>query len=125
MPSWALHRADHSLLVQVFLWENDADAAWREACAGGCSEALWLQLAATREQSHPRDALAIHRRQIEPALARTNDEAYRQAIGHLRKMRELMRRLGEEAGFAGYLADIRASYKRKRNFIAMLDRERW
>lgn len=82
-------------------------------------------MAAKREQSHPRDALAIHRRQIEPALAQTNGEGYRQAVSHLRKVRELMRRLGEEAGFTGYLADIRANHKRKRNFVTMLDRARW
>ena len=33
---WTPHPPDHSLLVQIFLWEKDVEAAWREAQAGGC-----------------------------------------------------------------------------------------
>ncbi|MGH9893794.1 MAG: hypothetical protein ACREA0_17780, partial [bacterium] len=40
----------HSTLVQVFLWEEDVDAAWQEAKGGGWSPALWLELARRREQ---------------------------------------------------------------------------
>lgn len=125
VAGWARRRVDHSVLVTVFLWENDVEAAWCEARVGGCSEALWLQLAAKREKSHPQDALPIYQRQIEPTLAQAGNEAYRQAIGHLRKVRELMGRLEDRAGFTACLGEIRAKHKRKRNFITLLDRARW
>ncbi|MEK7667456.1 MAG: DUF6880 family protein, partial [Gemmatimonadota bacterium] len=51
---WAA-RSDHTELVKVFLWEKDIEAAWREAREGGCSNDLWLQLAAKREPDHPED----------------------------------------------------------------------
>jgi hypothetical protein len=35
------------------------------------------------------------------------------------------RRVGRQADFATYLGEIRANHKRKRNFIALLDRARW
>lgn len=31
---------DHSELVRIFLWEDDVEAAWREAQEGGCAEEL-------------------------------------------------------------------------------------
>lgn len=122
---WSLPPADHSALVRIFLWEKDAEAAWQEAQAGGCSDALWLELAAEREKTHPQDALPIYQRQIGPTLERTNDEAYRQAIALLRNVRKSLGRLGRQADFAPYLGDLRTSYKRKRNFIKLLDHARW
>jgi uncharacterized Zn finger protein len=58
-----------------------------------------------------------------PAI-QTNDEAYRRAVEFLRKVRGLMGRLGRAAEFSGYLESIRTAFKRKRNFIRMLDQGR-
>jgi len=118
-------RADHSELVRIFLGEKDVDAAWQEAKAGGCTNDLWMQLAAKREKDHPEDALPVYRQQIEPTLARKNNEAYRAATGLLRQIRGLMARLGREAEFARYLESVRAAHKPKRNFMKLLDRAKW
>jgi tetratricopeptide (TPR) repeat protein len=115
-------RADHSELVRIFLWEKDAEAAWREAREGGCSNDLWLVLAAKRDKDHPEDALPIYQRQIDPTLDRKNNEAYVEAIGLLRKVCELMVRLGRESEFTSYLGKVRGTHKPKRNFIKLLDR---
>ena len=78
---WSLaRRADHSKLVRVFLWEKKVEAAWSEAMSGGCSNDLWLELAAKRERNHPEDALEVYKRQIEHTVGRTSTEAYRDAI---------------------------------------------
>lgn len=118
-------RADHSELVQVFLWEKDIEAAWREAKEGGCSNSLWLQLAGIREKDHPEEALPVFQAQIEPTLAGKNNDAYREAVGLLRKVRALMIRLGHEADFARYLVSVRAAHKPKRNFMKLLERAKW
>ncbi len=118
------HKADHSELVRIFLWEKDADTAWREAQEGGCSNDLWLDLAAKRDREHPEDALPIYQRQIEPTLDRKNNESYAEAIGLLRKVHRLMVRLGREREFTTYVNQIRAAHKPKRNFIKLRDRER-
>lgn len=115
-------REGHSDLVRIFLWECKNEDAWREAKEGGCSEELWVKLAGLREEAHPQDALEIYQARIEPALNLTNDEGYRRAVEFLRKARGLMARLGRSEEFARYLESIRATYKRKRNFIKMLDR---
>jgi uncharacterized Zn finger protein len=116
---------DRSLLVEVFLWENEMEGAWLEAKAGGCSHELWLKLAALREKSHPEDSLSIYRSSVEPAVEQTNDHGYQTAVGHLRKVRELLITVGKPEEFPLYVATLRASFKRKRNFMKMLDKEGW
>ena len=117
--------ADHSTLVEIFLFEGDDEAAWREAKAGGCSEHLWLKLADLREKDHPEDALSVYQARVEPTLALTNDNAYHVAIRYLDKIRTLMERLGRVEGFQTYAASIREKNKRKRNFIKKLDHKKW
>ncbi|MBI1367098.1 MAG: hypothetical protein GC162_00440 [Planctomycetes bacterium] len=120
---WAYHRPmDHSLLVEMYLWEKDAESAWQEAQVGGCSNTLWMTLAKHREKDHPADALAIYRKQIDPMVNQTGNDAYREATGLVRTIGQLMIQLGERKQFAAYLAEVRATHKRKRNFMKMLDR---
>ncbi len=118
-------RADHSELVRILIWERKLDAAWHEAMEGGCSNDLWLALAAKRQKEHPEDALPIYQRQVEPTLNRKNQQAYRDAIGLLRQIRELMFRLGKESDFAQYLGAVRGRHKAKRNFVNLLAHARW
>jgi hypothetical protein len=59
---------DHSELVRIFLWERDIDAAWQEAQAGGCSAALWLELAQRRREHNPADALHVYQTQVDPTI---------------------------------------------------------
>jgi uncharacterized Zn finger protein len=117
---WAGH-ADNSPLVEFFLWERRYDEAWQEASAGGCSESLWLRVAATREEKHPGDAVPIYQEMIAPILKRGNNAAYAEAVKLLSKIRELMGRLGRVIEFEHYLAALRVEYKRKRNFMKLLE----
>lgn len=118
-------RSDHSALVTIFLWEKDVESAWSEAKVGGCSNNLWLQLALLLEKNHPDAVVPIYQQQIEPTLARKNNEAYREAVGSLRKICKLMRRLGKEAEFVKYLESVHTVHKPKRNFIKLLEHAKW
>ena len=115
---------DHSELVRILLWEGRDEDAWREAKEGGCSNELWLELAAGREEDHPEDALSVYEARIEPLIERTDNKAYQEAYELLLKMRALMRRLGREQELDEYLELLRIEYKRKRNFMKLLDRIR-
>ena len=42
--------SDHSALVEIYLWEGNADAAWVEANSGGCYASLWFQRPGHRGQ---------------------------------------------------------------------------
>lgn len=116
---------DRSLLVEIFLWEKDVEGAWREAKEGGCSHDLWLQLASRREKSHPEDSLAIYKSRVDPTVEQTNDQAYQTAVGYLRKVKGLLAAIGRPEEFPQYVLSLRANFKRKRNFMKMLDKEGW
>jgi hypothetical protein len=115
------HSPDHSLLVEIFLWEQNYDEAWQEATAGGCSQHLWLRIADASLKDHPERSRPIYRELIAPTLARTNNAAYDEAIKLLGKMRKAMLSLDRATEFDDYLAALREEYKRKRNFIKLLD----
>jgi uncharacterized Zn finger protein len=116
---------DNSSIVSILLWEKDVDGAWREAQTGGCSSALWLELARLREKSHPADALPIYQRTIEPTLNGKDINAYREAVRTLRTVHHLMKDLGREADFTAYLERVRAAHRQKRNFMKLLDQVLW
>jgi uncharacterized Zn finger protein len=116
---------DHSDLVQIFLWEGEVDAAWQEARQGGCSKDLWLALARELEASRAEDAISIYRQWIEPTIDRKNNDAYKEAVGYLRKIYQLMTPLNQKQEFKDYLSKVRVAHKTKRNLIKLLDKEKW
>ncbi len=127
-PAWSpLGRfpRDRSLLVEIFLWEGEDDLAWREAKSGGCSKQLWLRLAEGRQQNYPEDALPIYHQEIEPLIQQTNNTAYANAVSFLQKVHGLMLRLDRQAEFNALVAHLRQTYKAKRNFIALLNQQKW
>jgi uncharacterized Zn finger protein len=118
-------RLDASLLVEVFLHENDPDAAWREAKAGGCREGLWLQLAGRREATHPTDAVAVYRQHVERLLQHAAQHNYEESVTYLARIERLLAGLGRDAEFRTTLQIIRAANKRRPNFIKLIDAKGW
>ena len=115
---------EHSMLVEIFIWERDIEAAWREAQTGGCNEYFWMELARLREKEHPADAVEVYRTQVEPIVQRTNNQAYRETIRLIKKVGGVMKRLGQDKEFAEYVSSLRIKYGAKRNFIKLLNRIR-
>lgn len=120
---WMRIEDDHSILVEVFLYEADVDAAWREAQAGGCSDAFWLRLAANREKDHPEDAFPIYMTQAESAIVGAQNSRYDESVSLLVKAAVLMKRMGRSEEFVHQLDALRLKYKIKRNFIKLLDQK--
>jgi uncharacterized Zn finger protein len=109
----------------VFLWEGQVEAAWAEAHTGGCAHALWLELADRRAGEHPDEVLPVYQRALEGLVARTGNDVYEQVVQLLRKVQQLLGRLGREAEFAGQIAAIRTTQRRKRNLMKLLDAAGW
>jgi hypothetical protein len=122
---WRPQPPDHSLLIEILLWEKRYDAAWMEAQAGGCSERLLLELAKHREKAHPEDAIKIYQMLVEPLVQRTNNASYQEAVSFMNKAHGLMKTLGQEAAFSDWVHALKGEYKRKRNFIKYVERRSW
>lgn len=66
----------HSLRLEIALWEQDLDTAWKVANAGDCRQNLLIRLAEQLAPSRPDDAVALYRRVVpllsnKPATVRT------------------------------------------------------
>lgn len=109
-----------SLLTHIFIWEGDGERAWQAAQTFGCLPATWMKLAALREADHPEDALSIYQPAIEPLINAGNNDTYRQAVDLLSKVKGLMTRLNRLDEFDTLLNHLATTYKRRRNFIALL-----
>ncbi|HEY1171098.1 MAG TPA: SWIM zinc finger family protein [Verrucomicrobiae bacterium] len=120
--SWNLYPPSHSLLVEIALWENDLETAWQEAISGGCHNSLWLQLAKTRETTHPADVIPVYQKLAEAQIELKNNSSYAEAAKLVKHIRSLMHALERQEEFNNYLAQLRARHKPKRNFIALLQK---
>jgi len=123
-PSWQRAGVDHSVLVEIFIYEENPDQAWREAREGGCSDGLWLRLAATREETHPADAAPIYLKYGEAGVHSIRDGRYEDSVSLLVRAAALMQRLGQGAEFVRRLEALRTTYKAKRNFIKLVEQNR-
>ena len=112
---------DHSLRVEIALWEKDLEAAWRAAHEGVCHRNLLIALAGKLETARPADAITLYRRVVPPIVGQAHNVAYEDAIKLIRKIGSLMTNLDQSREFGGYLAELHAQFKPKRNFIKLLD----
>ncbi len=112
---------NHSLRVEIALWEQDLDAAWSAAHEGTCDRGLLVTLAGKLEASHPGDAINLYRRVVPSIVEQTNNAAYDEAIKLIRKVGGLMNVQNQPRQFSDYLAELRVQFKLKRNFIKLLN----
>ncbi len=116
--------ADGSRLVEILLWEGHIDDAWTEARRLGCRRGTWLALAHRSEEARPDDALAVYRQEVAALFGVTDKRVYAEVVALLRRIRALMARLGLEADFAAYAAEVRAANARRPAFLALFDAAR-
>lgn len=111
---------DGSALVEIYLDETESDNAWGAAMEYDCSPELWLKLADVRKKTHPDDALAVWREYAEKRVSETNNASYVQAVDVLKKIKRLLTTLKRGPEFSEYLAQLRTTFRPKRNFMALL-----
>lgn len=124
-PARAHWGADHSELVRIFLWEGDIEAAWQEAKTGGCADALWYELAETRTDEHPQDAVDVYKGLVDRTLTVAHQRNYEEAVRLLERISQLLTRLTRTEEFGAYVQEVREVHKRKKNLLKLLDRKRW
>ena len=87
----------------------------------GCRRGTLLALAHRSEEARPDDALAVYRQEVAALFAVTDKRVYADVVDLLRRIRALMSRLGMEADFAAYAAEVRAADARRPAFLALFD----
>jgi uncharacterized Zn finger protein len=99
-------------LIQVYLDEGEIDAAL-EAVQNQRRHGygMELEVAKSAEAKRPQAALEIYRKQAEALVQHRSRESYQSACQYLKKVRAQYKRLGEEQGWATYLAGLRQHYR--------------
>jgi len=134
---WELVRAEEALqqkrprswqtsargsLVAIHLRANDADRMWDAFSGGPVEIRLWDQVAAMRGKTHPEDAVRVYK-QLLPGVveAGTRGARYEEALAVVKAIQALRTGQRMDAMFAQELAELRAKWKAKRNFMKLLD----
>lgn len=72
--------------------------------------------------THPEEVIQPYRDLVEQAILNSADKRrYRRAVGLLAALRAAYQAAGEAAAFGRYLAELRATHKRRPTFLKTLD----
>jgi len=115
------HKPDHSLLVQIFLHENEIESAWLEANEGDCNTELWKKLGKELGDSEPLQATFCWQRLVEPMIDRKNNHAYAEAVQMMLMIGKWMKQDDKEYAFTHWVQEIRMRHKPKRNLMKAMN----
>jgi uncharacterized Zn finger protein len=113
---------DYSLRIAVALWEQDVGTAWQYANLGACDRNLLIALADKLEAVRLDDAIELYRRVVPALLEQTNNHAYEQAVGLVQRMADALGAHHRGPELEAYVNYLRVEFKRKRNFMKLLER---
>ncbi|MFF0451447.1 SWIM zinc finger domain-containing protein [Streptomyces sp. NPDC004609] len=108
-------------LVDALLDDKDVEAAWRAANETGAHDGQWLILADQARADRPADALAVYLRLTEPLTRQTGNAVYERLVSLLLSIRDCHHRLGATNDFTTYITGLRATQRRKRNLMRLMD----
>jgi hypothetical protein len=104
------------VLIRVLMHEKLFDAAWRNSRTHSASSGLRESLARASEATHPREALETYAERVEQLAGKGGDPSYAEASKLIAHMAALRSRAEQQA----YVAEVKARFGRKRNFIKLL-----
>lgn len=109
-------------IVSIFLREGDAEAMWDAFSGGKVDVGLWEPVADARGRTHHEEAITLYKRLL-PHLVEGGSRGshYGEAFAIVKKIRTLRVAHKQLGMFGDELAEIRLEWKRKRNFMKLLD----
>ncbi len=113
------------VLIEIAIAEqrlDDAVSLHQRLCKlGGWHGQVDVRVAAAVAVSHPDTALGIRRALAQELIARAKPNAYEQAAGHLRAMRDILAREQRLAEWEQLIAQLRTQHRAKRRLLETLD----
>jgi hypothetical protein len=113
-------KKEYILLSKIYLKEEhieSAISAWERSKSNHfVGESLQLTLAQAAETTLPHEAIRLYLQMVESAISRKNRPAYIEAITHLKRIKSLYERLGEETAWKTLSGDLRAKHRTLRAF---------
>jgi uncharacterized Zn finger protein len=108
---------------EVLVWYDKLRSNAKEIAGGvhrvaGCADRVAEAVART----HPNRSLEIYHQRVSEHLKRADISAYETVATYLRKMRPIMKSIGNEPGWMQMVADIRVNYRNRPRFMEILDK---
>ena len=121
LPNW--QPPVRSALVAIHLRQKEAEKAWKAFCGGPVDIRLWDKVAAVRGKTHPEEAVALYKKLLPHVVtAGTRSAQYGEAFEIVKAIQELRAAQKQDALFGQELAELRTTWKAKRNFVKLLAR---
>lgn len=121
---WQPEPPDHSLLVEIFVYENRLEEAWQEARTGGCSSQCWYTLAEASHTTQPGEAGEVYLRLARQELVESRTSRYHSEVALLIKAAGAMHRANRGQEFQRELERLKLDFRLKRTFLALLEENR-
>ena len=119
LPTW--QPPVRSALVAIHLREKDAEKAWEAFGGGPVDVRLWDKVAAVRGKTHPEEAVMLYKKLLPHAVnAGTRGAQYGEAFEIVKAIQELRTAQSQNAIFKQEFAELRLTWKAKRNFMKLL-----
>ena len=119
LPSW--QPPVRSALVAIHLRQKEAEQAWEAFCGGPVDIRLWRKVAAVRGMTRPEEGIALYKKLLPHVVtAGTRGAQYGEAFEIVKAIQELRAAQKQEALFRQELAELRTTWKLKRNFMKLL-----
>ncbi len=119
LPSW--QPPIRSALVAIHLRQKEAAKAWEAFCGGPVDVRLWDKVAVMRGKTHPEEAVVLYKQLLPFAVTGgARGAQYGEAFEIVKAIRGLRAAQRQDALFRQELAELRATWKAKRNFIKLL-----
>lgn len=110
-------RRPTDLLVRVLMHDHAFGDAWAAVRSHGASMGAREALARASDAAHPREALGVYTERVESLVEGAGAAAYAEAAALVSRMAGL-RGAAEQAR---YVAELKARFGRRRNFMKLLD----
>ena len=119
LPSW--QPPIRSALVAIHLRQKEAEKMWEAFNGGPVDIRLYDKVAAMRGKMHPEEAIALYKKLLPHAVTTgTRGAQYREAFEVVTAIQVLRTAQKQDALFRQELAELRAAWRVKRNFIKLL-----
>lgn len=116
---------DRGALIDVLLADGEIESAWQLATSDNdwyAGDQRWAVLAEAREATNPAASLGAYMRLVESALRTADKNAYRAAVGYLKRARRAANAAELSADLDEYISSLRELHRRRPTLIQMLDK---
>ena len=112
-------------IIEVLLFEGDADRAWQVASEHGCHQRLWMDLAAPASSLTRMTRFRSIEREVESLIDTKNDAGYRDAVKMMVHIESLLIDLKRPDAFESFAERVRTTHARKTNLMRRLTAKGW